>query len=319
MKAVCVVLACFAVAAFAVPVQSGTKNIVQTAESVPALSTLVAALQAGNLVNALEGPGPFTVFAPTNAAFSKLPAGTLPFLLKPANQKALDNILLYHVVDGAAVYSSQLSNLEKATTMQGQNVTVFLDFASVYINFAQVVIANVTCSNGVVHVIDTVLIPAASSSVRLPTPLLPNIVQLAQSVPDLSTLVTAVVAAGLVSVLEGSGPFTVFAPTNEAFAALPAGVLNFLLQPANIKVLQSVLTYHVVGGAAVLSSQLSDRETFNTVQGGPIEIFFNFAEIFVNFAQVTAPNNLASNGVVHIIDAVIPPPGIASWESLLSN
>lgn len=294
-----------------------TKNIVQTAESVPALSTLVTALKAGGLVTALSGPGPFTVFAPTNDAFNSLPPGVLNNLLVPSNVKVLDNILTYHVVAGAAAYSSQLSNLENVKTLQGQNATVFLNFGSVYINYALVVIANVTCSNGVVHVIDKVLLPAASKSFL--APFLPNIVQLAQSVPDLSTLVTAVVAGGLAATLSGPGPFTVLAPTNEAFAALPPGVLASLLQPANVKVLDAVLTYHVVAGAAVKFSQLTDREVIKTIQGGPVEVFYYFKDTFINYAQITAPDNLASNGIVHIIDAVLLPPGVASWEELFAK
>jgi uncharacterized surface protein with fasciclin (FAS1) repeats len=135
----------------------------------------------------------------------------------------------------------------------------------------------------------------------------PNIVQLAQSVPDLSTLVTAVVAGKLVTTLQAAGPFTVFAPTNEGFAALPNATLAHLLEPANIGELDSVLTYHVLP-EAVQSKDLKSFQAVTTVQGGSVAIVASGGNVFVNNAQVTAADNEASNGVVHIINKVLIPP-----------
>merc|ERR1719238_254213 len=180
-------------------------DIVQLAAGTPDLSTLVAALKAGGLVSALETKGPFTVFAPTNEAFAKLPAATLASLLKPENKAKLDAILEYHVVSGAAVYAKDLHDGETVKTLEGQDVEAHVSADGVKINDSNVIKADIGASNGVVHLIDTVLMPPS------------DIVQLAAATPDLSTLVTALKAGGLVSALETKGPFTVFAPTNEAF------------------------------------------------------------------------------------------------------
>merc|ERR1711865_1262853 len=201
------------------------KTIVDLAVATADLSTLVAALKAGGLVETLSGKGPFTVFAPTNEAFAKLPPATLAHLLKPANVKELDAILTYHVVSGVAAFSKDLTDGEKIKTVEGQSVVAHVSAAGVMINGATVQTADIAASNGVIHIIVKVLsLPPAPAPV--PTK---NIVQLASSVADLSTLVTALVAGKLTPALSGKGPFTVFAPTNEAFAALPKATLAHLL------------------------------------------------------------------------------------------
>jgi len=136
-----------------------------------------------------------------------------------------------------------------------------------------------------------------------------NIVELAASTPDLSTLVTALKAGDLTGALSGTGPFTVFAPTNEAFAKLPADVLKQLLEPANIKKLQAVLEYHVIAGAAVYSKDLKEHQQVKTLEGESVTIVKKDGKVFVNMnAQVTTADVGASNGVVHIIDNVLLPP-----------
>lgn len=135
-----------------------SKNIVELAMGNENLSTLVAAVKAGGLVETLQGDGPFTVFAPTNEAFAALPAGTLEMLLKPENKDKLVAILTYHVVPGK-VMSSNLSNGQKAKTVQGENVMVDISYGNVKISGAKVVTADVAASNGVVHVIDKVILP----------------------------------------------------------------------------------------------------------------------------------------------------------------
>ena len=210
-------------------------DIPTTAESVSALSTLVTALKTGNIVRALSYPeGPFTVFAPNDAAFGKLPAGTLAYLL--AHPQELDQVLAYHVVDARGdrgrgrLYADEIHNFQEAFTLEGQALVFVVAGGKVLVNGNSTVIqANVDCSNGVVHVVDTVLIPnqraldakvAAWNAKNLRNKLIglgatPNLLQLAQSVPQLSTLVTAVTAAGIGSVLAGKGPLTVFAPNSE--------------------------------------------------------------------------------------------------------
>lgn len=134
-----------------------------------------------------------------------------------------------------------------------------------------------------------------------------DIVTLAVGNENLSTLVAAVKAAGLVETLQGDGPYTVFAPTNEAFAALPEGTVENLLKPENKDQLVAVLTYHVVG-AKVMSTDLKDGQKAGTVQGSDVKINVSSKGVKVNDANVVAADVAASNGVVHVIDRVILPP-----------
>lgn len=133
-------------------------NIVELAVATPELSTLVTALKAGDLVGTLSTPGPFTVFAPTNEAFAKLPSSTLNHLLEPKNKQELVNILTYHVASGK-VLSTDLKNGQCIKTLEGSRVRVHLGEGKVSINNAEVVQADINASNGVVHVIDSVLLP----------------------------------------------------------------------------------------------------------------------------------------------------------------
>ena len=134
-----------------------------------------------------------------------------------------------------------------------------------------------------------------------------DIVALAAGDADLSTLVAAVKDAGLVSALEGKGPFTVFAPTNEAFAKLPAAALKELLQPQNVGKLKAILTYHVVAGA-VHAKDLRDGEMVSTLEGQKLRVTINRSGVFIDGAKVTTADVDASNGVVHVIDSVLLPP-----------
>lgn len=137
------------------------QDIVDTAVGAGQFKTLAAALQAAGLVDTLKGPGPFTVFAPTDAAFAKLPAGTVESLLKPENKAKLTAILTYHVVPGA-VKAEQVTKLDEAKTVNGAMVRVSTDHGKVMINNANVVKADIPASNGVIHVIDTVILPPQS-------------------------------------------------------------------------------------------------------------------------------------------------------------
>lgn len=288
-------------------------DILTTALATSSLSTLVTAVKAANITEALAMPnGPYSVFAPTDAAFAKIPANELNYLL--THPDALRAVLFYHLLDHR-VYAQEIVNFEQQRTLNGESI-LFLTNASgaVLINGVSAVIAtNVGCTNGVVHLIDTVLIPKAvreaiAAEAEAKVAAEANIVQLAESVPELSTLVKAVVAAGLVNTLESAGPFTVFAPTNDAFNRLPNGVLEYLL--ANPKELAQVLLYHVAAGN-VSSTQLKNDEVITTAQGSNVTVHIyddrRQTLIFVEDALVIAPNNEASNGVVHLIDQVIFP------------
>lgn len=138
--------------------QSKKKDIVDTAVAAGSFKTLAAALQAAGLVDTLKGPGPFTVFAPTDEAFAKLPAGTVEDLLKPENKQKLISILTYHVVAGK-VMAKDVVKLEEAKTVNGQDLKIMVNGGKVMVNNANVVKTDIQCSNGVIHVIDTVLLP----------------------------------------------------------------------------------------------------------------------------------------------------------------
>lgn len=288
-------------------------TIVDLALATPDLSTLVTALKAADLVTTLSSKGPFTVFAPTNEAFSRIPKDYLTYLLDPKNKGELVDLLTYHVAAGD-VHSTDLKNNEKITTVEGQDVYVEIFDQNVHLNClfrfceAKVTAADNNASNGVVHIIDRIIVPPHHYH---PTPApgpAPNatIVELALATPDLSTLVTALKAADLVTTLSGKGPFTVFAPSNEAFSKLDKKTLDYLLDPKNIKELQAVLTYHVAAGE-VLSKDLSNRERITTVEGSQVEAFLFDNKVYINDGRVEKADVLATNGVVHVIDHVLIP------------
>ncbi|MCX8278276.1 MAG: fasciclin domain-containing protein, partial [Dehalococcoidia bacterium] len=222
-----------------------SKTIVDIAVEDGRFGTLVTALQAAGLVDTLSGEGPFTVFAPTDDAFAALPDGIVAGLLEDV--PALTEVLTYHVVSGS-VLAEQVVGLTSATTLQGSDVEVSLVDDSVMIDGAKVIITDIVGSNGVIHVIDAVLLPAtiAASLAESEDPMVVSktIVDIAVEDGRFGTLVTALQAAGLVDTLSGEGPFTVFAPTDDAFAALPDGIVAGLLE--DVPALTEVLTYHVV-------------------------------------------------------------------------
>ena len=258
----------------------------------PVHNTLEAAVVAADLAATLSGTGPFTVFAPTDAAFAALPDGTLDALLADP-QGLLTDILLYHVV-GANALSTDLSDGQVITTLNGKDITVNINNNGVFINDAQVVFADIVASNGVVHVIDAVLIPPTRT-----------VVDVIVESSDHTILETAVVAADLAGTLSGDGPFTVFAPSDDAFAALPDGTIDALLaDPQGL--LTDILLYHVLG-AEVLSSDLSDGASVTTLNGQDVTVSINAQGVFINDAQVTVADIQTDNGVVHVIDTVLIP------------
>lgn len=284
------------------PIQS--MDIVDTAVSAGSFKTLVTAVKAAGLVDALKGKGPFTVFAPTDEAFASLPAGTVANLLKPENKKQLQSILMYHVVP-AKVAAADVVKLTTAKTLQGQQVAVNVSKKGVKINQANVVKTDIECANGIIHVIDAVILPKEDAPAA-PQPAKADIVDTAVGAGSFQTLVAAVKAAGLVETLKGDGPFTVFAPTDEAFAKLPAGTIENLLKPENIKQLQAILTYHVVSGR-VMAKDVVGLKSAKTVNGKEFSILVDNGKVRVDNANVIKTDIDCSNGVVHVIDSVILP------------
>ena len=271
------------------------KDIVETAVAAGQFKTLAAALQAADLVAALKGKGPFTVFAPTDEAFAKLPKGTVEGLLTPKSKDALTGILTYHVVAGS-VQAADVVKLSNATTLNGQRVDIAVKDGGVMVDGAKVVVTDIKCSNGVIHVIDSVILPASD-----------NIPATAVKAGTFKTLVAAAKAAGLVDALSGDKPLTVFAPSDEAFARLPEGTVASLLKPENIDQLKQILLYHVVEGR-VYSDQALKLKEAPTLAGSTLKISARKKGAFINKSKLTALDIEASNGVIHVIDAVLMPP-----------
>ncbi|MCL4270449.1 MAG: fasciclin domain-containing protein [Anaerolineales bacterium] len=277
-------------------------DIVDTAVADGRFTTLVAALEAAGLVETLKGEGPFTVFAPTDDAFAALPEGTVESLLLPENKQQLTDILLYHVVSGK-VMAADVTGLESATTVLGKDIAIKVDMGNVYINDAQVIITDIETSNGVIHVIDAVILPPSDEEAESNT-----IVDIAVADGRFTTLVAALQAAELVETLSGEGPFTVFAPTDDAFAALPAGTVEDLLLPENKQALTDILLYHVVSGK-VMAADVVGLTSATTVLGKDLTITVTDGKVFLNDnVEVIITDIEASNGVIHVIDAVLLPP-----------
>lgn len=284
-------------------------DIVATASAAGSFKTLLAAAQAAGLAETLQADGPFTVFAPSDDAFAKLPAGTVESLLKPENKDQLAAILTYHVVPGK-VMSSQAVKLDSAKTVNGQSLALQASEDGLSVDGAKVVTADIECSNGVIHVIDAVVLPKApadATSETQPEAAAKSIVETAVGAGTFQTLVAAVTEAGLVETLQGDGPFTVFAPNDEAFAKLPEGTVANLLKPENRDQLVAILTYHVVP-AKVMSGEAVKLSEAATVNGQMLPLASSEEGLTVGGATVIAADIDCSNGVIHVVDSVILPP-----------
>jgi transforming growth factor-beta-induced protein len=255
--------------------------------------TAVAAVSAGDLVSTLRGPGPFTVFAPVDAAFEELGSYTLEALLDPANQALLQKVLTYHVISGD-IRAADLTDGAMVATVEGTEVTIDLsDPMMPKVNGANIIATDIVVENGVIHLIDGVLTE--------------NLDIVDQAVVNgFSSLVDLVGTAGLEATLRddnmGAG-YTVFAPTNDAFMAL-ASVPTW-------QALVDVLTYHVAG-ATVGSADLTDGQIVTTVEGTTFTVNISGSAVSItdgagNTVNVIVTDVLASNGVIHVIDGVILP------------
>ena len=272
--------------------KAASGDIVDTAVKAGSFNTLVKAVQAAGLVETLKGEGPFTVFAPTDAAFAAIPADTLNALL--GDKEALTNVLTYHVVAGK-VPASKATKLSWADMVNGQAARITMKDGAAFIDNAKIIKTDIKTSNGIIHVIDAVILPRK------------DIVDTAVSAGSFKTLVTAVKAADLVETLKGKGPYTVFAPADSAFAKLPEGTIDGLLKDK--RALQGVLTYHVIPGR-VLAEDLpaGKRMMVETANGAALTIEKNDkGEVMVDGAKVIKPNVIAGNGIIHVIDSVVLP------------
>ena len=271
-------------------------DIGMTAQATTIHNSLVAAVVQAELLTTLQGDGPFTVFAPTDDAFTA--AGIdLAALDNEEGKAALTDILLYHVYSGS-VAAADVTDGMTATMVNGDDAT-FTVGDGVMINDANVILADVMASNGIIHVIDKVLMPPADIF-DIPTT--------AQGTGIHDSLVAAVIQAELLATLQGDGPFTVFAPTDQAFA--DAGIdLAALDNEAGKAALTDILLYHVVSGS-VASSAVTDGMTAAAVNG--YDLTFSVGEgVMVNDANVILADVMATNGIIHVIDKVLMPPANA--------
>lgn len=272
----------------------GKKDIVDTAVAAGSFETLATALTKAGLIDALKGSGPFTVFAPSDEAFAKLPKGTLENLLKPENKGRLTAVLTYHVVPGC-VPAEKAVKLTSAKTLNEQQIDLVAKDGNLTVDGAKVVKTDIECSNGVIHVIDKVILPSEK-----------DIVATAEGAGTFKTLIAALNAADLAKVLQGDGPFTVFAPTDEAFAKLPEGTLDSLLKPESKDKLTAILMLHVASGRAFAADAL-EANKIPTLQKEDVRVRVVDGKPRVNDAVIIKTDIDAANGVIHVIDTVLMP------------
>jgi uncharacterized surface protein with fasciclin (FAS1) repeats len=268
----------------------------------PDHNTLEAVVGLAGLDGALDSPGAFTVFAPTDAAFALVPQPIIDALIADPTG-ILTFILTYHVVPSVAL-STDLSDGMVITTLSGVDVNVSIINGDVFINHAQVIVADIVTDNGVVHVIDAVIAPGVIAN---------NVWEIIQASPSHTILETAILAAGLDGTLSDDFFFTVFAPTDEAFGALPAGTIESLI--ANPTALTNILLYHAAGDV-VNSTDLVDGQSITMLQGDNTTITLGMGGAMINNANIVAADLNAWNGVIHVIDAVLLPP--ASVNDILN-
>ena len=270
---------------------STPNDLPRTAQCTGIHNSLVAAVIQAELLETLQGDGPFTLFAPTDQAFAD--AGIdLASLDTPEGKTALTAILLYHVVPGA-VPASAVTECMSADAVNGQPLA-FTVGTGVMVNGANVTIADVNTSNGIIHVIDKVLSPSDTPN---------DLPRTAQCTGIHTSLVAAVIQAELLETLQGAAPFTLFAPTDQAFA--DAGIdLATLDTPEGKAALADILLYHVHAGS-VQASNITEGMMLQMVNGDNTTLSLTTG---INGANITLADVMTSNGIIHVIDAVLTPP-----------
>ncbi len=283
----------------AIPVTAQTVVDVIVASDVH--NTLEAAVIAAELDDDLSAEGPFTVFAPTDAAFAMLPDGVLDYLLMEENQDSLVSVLSYHVVPASGPSTALTDGMRLPTLIAGYSLFIRTRGDSVTVNGVLVTTADIIASNGIVHVIDAVLLQPAAT-----------VVDIVVASENHTTLEAAVVAAGLAGALSGDGPFTLFAPNDAAFAAVGEDMINALLADPTGD-LATILQYHVVPGR-FYSTDLMDGMMLTTLQGEMLEVTISGDTALVDGVAISVPDIMADNGVVHSIDGVLLPDAITSTQ-----
>jgi uncharacterized surface protein with fasciclin (FAS1) repeats len=298
--------------------QASTANIVGVASGNKSFSTLVSLVKKAGLVSTLAEGGPFTVFAPTNQAFANLQKQN-PALFKQvtSSKKLLQTVLTYHVIGKRIPAASAITAAQKNAkikTVQGEAAALSFKNGRIVLNgSARVIQPDVKASNGVIHAINAVIVPPSLAKKPAPTK---SVVEIAAGGSQFSTLVSLLQQAKLVETLSGPGPFTVFAPTNEAFDKLKATAPEtFQAVTSDLALLAKVLTYHVVAGD-IMSKQAigvaQQNGSVTSVANEPIAFSVVNGKLTLNGnSTVTTADVDATNGVVHVIDTVIVPPSLA--------
>ena len=284
---------------------STTGNIVEVAKADGSFTTLVAALETSGLAEVLaDETKNYTVFAPTDAAFTAL---LTKMNITPADLLAspdLEDILLYHVIVGDEVNAAAATAVailgDTVLMGNGDKMALSLSGSELFANLSKIVQPNVDANNGIIHAVDTVLLPPADAATPTET-----IYQVAGGSVDFTTLVKALDATGLNNTLNAAGDYTVFAPTNAAFDALGAGVVDNLIA-TDLPTLEKILLKHVVAGSvdSVTAFTLNGMDV-KTVNGETVNIAIDSGKFTVDGAQVTTFDIVTTNGVIHVIDAVI--------------
>jgi transforming growth factor-beta-induced protein len=288
--------------AVVMPRQIGDGNLT-IYETVDELGDFSVTLMTWNMTGfdtTLNEPGSYTVFAPTDAAMAELPPDVVDYLMN--NTQFLTGVVSYHIAAGE-YRAADLEALESLEMLQGENVTLAVTAEGLMVNDALVTEADIECSNGVVHVIDTVLEPSFVPQL--------TITETAVADGNFTTLVAALELTGLDETLNGTDGYTVFAPTDDAFANLPEGVLDGLLN--DTAALDEVLRYHVVDGL-VDGEDLAMMDEVATLQGENVTIMMTEDGLMVNDALVTVSDVICRNGLIHVVDAVLVPPGDGDGE-----
>ena len=286
---------------------AAAEDILTTAAKDGSFNTLVSLVVAADLDEALQGEGSFTVFAPTDEAFAKLPSDVLDSLLKKDSQAQLANVLKYHVIGRELRIPKHPPShpIKSSKTLAGQKVRFHRNGTVVRVNDATVTFRNIRCNNGYIHVIDAVLLPPAEDK---------SIVGVAKEAGIFETLLAAVQAADLVDVLRSEGPFTVFAPSDQAFQNLPKDTITNLIKPANQEQLVELLKYHVVAGRITAKDAVAAGKA-TTLAGQDVQISIQDGRLAINNSKVTTNDVMAENGVIHVIDEVLTPPTTTNQTS----
>ncbi len=287
------------------------KDIIDTALAAGEFTTLAAALQSAGLIDTLKGTGPFTVFAPTDKAFNKLPSGTVEELLKPENKDLLTNILKYHVSDKKMMAKDVIA-MTSMTMLNGETANIEVKGNKVTIDGADIIITDIETSNGIIHVIDTIMVPGVDikppslmDKKEIPTAD-KDIIDTAIADGNFKTFIAAVEAAGLKDTLKAAGPFTVFVPSDKAFAKLPKGTLEDLLKPENKDKLIDILKYHVAD-KKLMATDVSSMSSLQMLNGKTADISIKNKKIDIDGANISSTDIMASNGVIHVIDDLMMP------------